>query len=219
MKLVLISDTHGQHRELNLPKGDVLVHAGDITFRGEHEITADFNAWLGELPFAHKVVIAGNHDFNFELLPEQGKEFLSNAIYLNDSGCEIDGVKFWGSPIQPWFMNWAFNRQRGEEIKKHWDLIPDGTDVLITHGPPSGLLDQPFGKQPSVGCWDLFEAIERVKPQLHVFGHIHGGYGERQFQGVQYVNASVVDEAYKLKNAPIIYEMKLKAKAAKAAGE
>jgi Icc-related predicted phosphoesterase len=127
--------------------------------------------------------------------------------YLNDSGCEIDGVKFWGSPITPWFHNWAFNRMRGAEIKEHWNLIPDNTNVLITHGPPYGFGDRPFGKHDRVGCEDLMSVVNRVKPKLHVFGHIHGSAGEQFFNGTHFVNASVVNEIYSVVNSPVVVDL------------
>ncbi|MBC7410804.1 MAG: metallophosphoesterase, partial [Arcicella sp.] len=100
-----------------------------------------FNEWMGSLPHRHKVVIAGNHDFFFEKYPKEAKRLITNATYLNDSGILIEGLHIWGSPIQPWFYDWAFNRKRGKDIRKHWDLIPTNTDILITHGPPFGILD------------------------------------------------------------------------------
>lgn len=121
------------------------------------------------------------------------------------------GLKFWGSPIQPWFHDWAFNRWRGSltegSIKKHWDMIPDDTDVLITHGPPKGFGDRPFGREKPVGCDDLLAAVLRIKPKLHVFGHIHGGYGFDVFNGTIFLNASSVDEAYKPVNSPVVFDI------------
>lgn len=207
MKLVLISDTHGKHRQFDIPDGDVLIHAGDIMSDGwdSFEIR-DFNNWLGELPQIRKIVIAGNHDWLFEK-HRSTRNLLTNAIYLEDSGTEIDGVKFWGSPVQPEFMNWAFNRKRGEKIKKHWGLIPEGTDVLITHGPPAGFRDWTRPGNESLGCRNLRETVSKIKPKLHVFGHIHGGYGEDHDGGTHFVNASLLNEAYQPTNKPIVVEL------------
>jgi len=199
--IACVSDTHDQHKSIEVPDADILVHAGDITMNGTPSKLMDFNDWLGEQPHKYKIVIAGNHDFYLEKHPECGQEILSNCIYLNDSGCEVMGLKFWGSPVQPWFFDWAFNRQRGDDIKKHWDLIPNDTDVLITHGPPYGILDDTFRSGP-LGCKDLLDAVGRVKPKLHVFGHIHPPRGVKIFNGTTFVNAAALDDDYNPWNIP-----------------
>lgn len=218
MRLVLISDTHGQHRKFDIPDGDVLIHAGDFMCDGRDvRDVVDFDVWIGSLPHRHKIVIAGNHD---QLLEGKDASFarsqITNATYLEESGIEIDGVRFWGSPYQPEFMNWAFNCSRGPEIKKHWDRIPEDTDVLITHGPPYGVGDQigtPGSKyftEGHLGCKDLAVAAARVRPKLHVFGHIHSGYGEYgpgYLTHVRFVNAALLNEAYRPANKPIVVDL------------
>lgn len=207
MKLVLISDTHGRHRQFSTPPGDVLIHAGDIMTNGyRKEEIVDFNDWLGEQPQAKKVVIAGNHDRLFESTTS-AQGVLTNAIYLENSGVTIAGLKFWGSPASPEFCNWAFNYKRGEDIDRIWRMIPDDTDVLITHGPPSGIQDWVKPGRPNLGCGNLRAATLRVKPKLHVFGHIHGGYGEYNDGTTRFVNASLVNEAYMPVNKPIVVEI------------
>ena len=129
MKIVAISDTHGLHRSLEIPDGDVLIHAGDLTRHGTLDDVREFNDFLGTLPHPHKIVIAGNHDFCFESDREACEELLTNCIYRQDQEVVIDGVKFYGSPWQPWFYDWAFNLERGPEIRAKWDLIP----VSYTH--------------------------------------------------------------------------------------
>ena len=223
MRLVLISDTHGLHRDLSLPEGDVLIHAGDFMSSGKSFLEiADFGAWMSSLPFKHRIVIAGNHDMTMQYQPEEARAMLWDATYLQDSECVIDGVKFYGSPWTTKFMNWAFMSERGSEMKAHWDKIPDDTDVLITHGPPHGILDgsQQWGDK--FGCEELRTAVFRVRPQLHVFGHIHFGYGEQKVVlksrsvGVTtataermpyFVNAAQVDEGYRLVNKPIVVDL------------
>jgi predicted phosphohydrolase len=210
MDLVILSDTHGSHMQVTVPDGDVLIFCGDGT-SGDIDSTHDFLNWIHSMPHRHKVIIAGNHDRFFE---HHGPDFMKGFIgevapsvkYLEDSGCEIDGVKFWGSPVQPRFFDWAFNRDRGADIKRHWDLIPDDTDVLITHGPPRGILDssKPLSPRPNhVGCADLLDAVQRVDPKVHCFGHIHGSYGYYSIGVTTFVNASLLDENYDLKNKPI----------------
>jgi hypothetical protein len=130
----------------------------------------------------------------FEPNPGAAKE-LSNAIYLENSGMELLGLKFWGSPIQPEFNNWAFNVARGAAIQPYWQMIPEGTDVLVTHGPPFGVLDKSFPSTSNLGCEELTKAVEQIRPRPNIFGHIHGGYGQMAANGTQFVNASVVDEA------------------------
>jgi Icc-related predicted phosphoesterase len=207
MNLVLISDTHGKHRQFEIPNGDVLIHAGDIMTSGwDGSEVRDFNDWLGELPHPHKIVIAGNHDWLFEK-HRSTRNLITNAIYLEDSGTEIKGLRFWGSPVQPEFMNWAFNRRRGEDIQKHWDLIPEGIDVLITHGPPAGFQDWTRRGGESLGCRNLRNTVSKIKPQVHVFGHIHGGYGGDHDGTTYFVNASLLNEAYQVANKPIVVEL------------
>jgi Icc-related predicted phosphoesterase len=212
LKVVCISDTHSKHKELIVPDGDVLIHAGDFTYFGSSiKEVESFNTWLGKLPHKHKIVIAGNHDVTFEVNPRRTigelevkhmESLLTNCVYLNDSGITIDGVNFWGSPITPWFFDWAFNRMRGKDIKKHWNMIPDNTNVLITHGPPLGVLDRVGPRL--TGCEDLMNRIEHLQHlKLHVFGHIHCGYGTQDLYGVKFVNAAVVGENYQLTGKPI----------------
>jgi Icc-related predicted phosphoesterase len=208
VRIVCISDTHGQHAKLSVPDGDILIHAGDFAAFGDTPIEIiDFNQWLGTLPHRHKVVIAGNHDWMFERHPGAARELLTNAIYLENSGTELAGLKIWGSPVQPEFNNWAFNVARGAAIRRYWKMIPASTDVLITHGPPYGVLDTAHPTTAHLGCEELAEAVQQIRPRLHVFGHIHGGYGEAKADGTLFVNASVVDEAYHLVNAPQAFEI------------
>jgi Icc-related predicted phosphoesterase len=208
LKFVAISDTHGKHTKLTLPSGDVLIHAGDISGRGNEVEAIDFLNWFSKQNFEYKILIAGNHDFYFERQPaEQIKKILpENIIYLNDSGTTINKIKIWGSPITPWFYNWAFNRHRGNEIKKHWDLIPADTDILITHGPVHGTLDNTKSGH-RAGCEDLLNRIKAIKPKVHICGHIHEAYGIIEKAGVTFINASVLNEKYELVNEPVIFEL------------
>lgn len=207
----------GGVREIN--HADIIVFCGDMSSRGYEREIRGFLDWFDkDLPSVPKIFIAGNHDFFFEdAHKDEIEELLSdypNLTYLNDSGCEIMGIKFWGSPVSPWFHDWAFNRyrSRGENglyqgIKAHWDAIPNDTDVIISHGPPRGILDRVNlpkpGENPHVGCDDLLEAIERVQPSVVAFGHIHEGYGTEHIQHVTYVNASSLNDRYEPMNKPI----------------
>ena len=215
MKIVAISDTHERHHLLNMPAGDVLVHSGDITNRGGIPKLAAFADWLKIQPYKHKVVICGNHDFCFQnpnhdiavnLLREAG------AIYLQDSSVTIDGINFWGAPWQPWFYDWAFNLQRGPEIRQKWDLSPDETHVLITHGPPRGILDlvdEDNGYTKHEGCNDLMNRIHQLSQlKLHVFGHLHYDGGKSQTRnGKIFINAAMADDGHNMGRQPVVVEI------------
>lgn len=213
MKLVCISDTHSLHRKLAIPDGDVLIHAGDWGGSGSWREWLDFNNWLDSLPHKHKVIIPGNHDeyceeFFISALQSVGK----NVHLLNESGVTLDGVTFWGSPWTPEFFNWSFMYARAEG-KKIWERIPDKVDVLITHGPPAGILDTVMRfktdeYQPeSTGCIDLLHRVRAVSPKVHIFGHIHEGYGQKTEGGTLFVNASSCTEHYRPINPPQVIEV------------
>jgi len=206
MKIVCISDTHGAHHEIQIPDGDLLLHAGDVSRRGKESEIADFNQWLGTLPHRHKVVVAGNHDFLFERQAAKAEALLTNAIYLKNNPTVIEGLTIWGSPVTPWFFDWAFNRQRGADIRRYWERIPAGTDILITHGPPRNILDKTvYGD--TVGCDDLLELVFQRKPKVHLFGHIHEAYGQLEIDDICFVNASIMNVNYKPVNDPIVLEI------------
>ena len=211
MRLVILSDTHGFHRAIPaVPDGDVLIHAGDLTRRGSLDELPEFFEWLDAHPHPVKLVIAGNHDWAFERQSARAESMVPPGVtYLRDSGITVDGVKFWGSPWQPWFLDWAFNLQRGAEIAAKWALIPDDVDVLITHGPPHGILDvvdRPPGKH--VGCEALRERIATLpKLRLHAFGHVHEGYGTFEEDGHRFANASICNLEYAPVNAPLVVDL------------
>lgn len=202
MKIVGISDIHNRQKQVGLPEGDVLVCAGDLTGAGNIWEVADFAQWLAEQKFKHKLVIAGNHDWAFEDRPDEARELMkeAGAIYLENSEVIIDGVKFWGSPWTPRFFDWAFNADP-DKLKECWDAIPADTDVLITHGPPYGILDINREGQ-HCGCSLLLDAVTRVNPQLHLFGHIHEGSGYMHGGQTHFMNVSVVNRSYYVVNPP-----------------
>ncbi|MGA1841591.1 MAG: metallophosphatase domain-containing protein [bacterium] len=205
MKIVIISDTHGFHEKIHIPSGDILICAGDICNQCTIEEIIQFDRFLAQLPHRHKIVIAGNHDFPFQNFPDIAKTSLQNCIYLQDSGVEINGIKIYGSPWQPWFFDWAFNLERGDEIRQKWDLIPHDTDILITHCPPFGILDIVHGQ--NQGCEELFKAIYRIRPKCYIFGHIHEGYGQLIIENSVFINASICDERYQPINKARIFEV------------
>lgn len=203
MQITTISDTHGLHYQLELPGGDLLIHAGDVCNRGTQEEAANFIDWFEKQPYTYKVFIAGNHDFFLENFTQKEIQNIlpKNVFYLNDSGIDIEGINIWGSPITPEFYNWAFNRKRGKEINKHWQLIPNNIDILITHGPAYGILDKTFHNQ-NVGCEELLKVMENIQPQYHIFGHIHEGFGTTQNQNTTFINTSSLDFNYKIRKTP-----------------
>jgi len=206
MRLVCVSDTHGYHDAMRVPDGDVLIHAGDLTKRGTLEEVRAAGEWLTKLPHKHKLVVAGNHDFLFERDPAAARALLTHATYLEDEAVEIDGVRFYGSPYTPEFFNWAFMLPRGEALRAKWSRIPNDIDVLVTHGPPHKILDR-TAHGDHAGCEALAERVAELKPQLHVFGHIHEGYGIRDDGPTRYVNASICTFDYRPKNTPMIFEL------------
>lgn len=208
MKIVCISDIHGFYEGIRVPDGDVLVVAGDFLGQGRYvSEVVHFNDWLGTLPHKHKIVVAGNHELVFEAEPSSCIAALTNAHYLEDSGLTIDGVKFWGSPWQPEFCDWAFNLPRqGEALDHAWSLIPVDIDVLITHGPPWGVLDRVKDSAP-LGCELLAARVLQVRPKVHIFGHIHYSAGEAFKDGVHFVNAAICNERYRSINKPIVVDL------------
>ena len=214
MRIVCISDTHNCNEQVAVPDGDLLIHSGDATITGTlHEIKL-FNRWFASLPHPMKIFVAGNHDVLFEQRPDDAQTLLDlGVIYLQDSAVELEGLKIYGSPWQPRFYDWAFNLMRGEEMAEKWALIPNEIDVLITHGPPNGILDlvprQYWDEK--TGCEELRKRVETIagsgRLKLHVFGHIHCGYGVHEEFGVRFVNASICDEEYRPSNRPIVIDI------------
>lgn len=212
MKIVSISDTHERENYYNIvvPEGDVLVHAGDITMGGSLKALNQFANWIKKHEHKHKIVISGNHDWCFQNQHHDiAVEILENAgiVYLQDSGIEIDGINFWGSPWQPWFHDWAFNLRRGREIAEKWKMIPNNCNVLVTHGPPYGILDS-AGLGEHVGCEALEKRIRQLdKLKVHIFGHIHEQHGVVHEHGIIFANASTCTRRYEPNNPPIVIEI------------
>jgi Icc-related predicted phosphoesterase len=208
LKFVAISDTHCRHRSLKLPKGDVLLHAGDISYRSTKQEIVDFLDWFAKQPFSHKIFIAGNHDYFFEREKQASiREMLPEGVhYLKEESIMIQGIKIWGSPYTPWFYRWAFNKQRGAAMAKHWTTIPADADLLLTHGPVYGILDQVLNEQ-HAGDRDLLRKVLEIKPKVHVCGHIHESYGMLKRFGIKFINACVLNESYELTNKPVVFEL------------
>jgi predicted phosphodiesterase len=212
-RIVFISDTHNLHEHVQLPKGDILIHAGDFTGQGQQHEVFSFFRWLTEQSnaFEHVIFIAGNHELSFERrgswLQTSLEELPANVHYLEDSEIVIDGIKFYGSPWQPEFYNWAFNLPRGKALAEKWALIPNDTDVLITHGPPNGICDYTLRDLIGTGCVDLLDRVLSIRPKIHVFGHIHEAYGYKEFNGTTFINASTMRTlSYSVNNDPVVVD-------------
>lgn len=231
MRIVAISDTHGMHHRMfhPIPDGDVLIHCGDMTGHGSLPEVSAVARWLGDQPHKHKIAIAGNHDGACESDAGVVSMFFRECgvLYLCDNAVELDGVKFWGAPWTPNFCDWYFMPKRNSpELKAKWDLIPDDTQVLITHGPPHGILDayvepryiERAGAE-HVGCELLRLRVAQLPIlRIHVFGHIHEGYGSerarfgsRQQSGdaglVTFVNAATCNRDYRPVNPPQVVDL------------
>lgn len=176
----------------------------------------DFHKWLNKQSAKHIISVQGNHekavekDFNFYKL--MAEEACPRVHFIDEGLLEIEGHKIWCSAITPYFCNWAWNRYPGEEIQKHWDLIPSSVDILVTHGPCYGILDGVLEFNVAlgettvrhVGCPQLLKKVLEIKPKVHLCGHIHGAAGSLIRDGVQFINASICDEQYKPTNFPYI---------------
>lgn len=211
MRIIGISDTHGQHQAVIVPAGDVLVHAGDCTEFGRLDELFQFCRWFAAQKPMHKILVAGNHDWCFESSNAMARAICREfgVHYLQDEEVVIDGVRFYGSPWTPKFMEWAFMRHRGE-LKPIWDRIPDGTNVLVTHGPPMGKLDWSHYSRDHSGCIELREAVERVKPQLHCFGHIHLDRGAAFNGETVFLNCCICNESYEPVNTPQAHDLEVR---------
>ncbi len=198
MRILHLSDTHNKHRDLGkMPEADVLVHSGDFTMAGSDREALDFLEWFCDLPYKHKIFIAGNHD---DCMLDATLEGLpSNVHYLHDSGITIDGVSFYGVPMLAGCID-------GEmQLIEHYELIPNKVDVLITHRPPLGILDGENGIH--YGSAALLDRVNAVKPKLHLFGHTHCANGISELYYTRFCNASLCNNNYTLASTPAILEL------------
>lgn len=205
LRIVAVADTHTFQSDFTapIPDGAVFVHAGDICRGGTLAELAPFARWLSALPHAHKLVVPGNHDWCFVREPDAVRAMLGPSVtVLEDSGCTIDGVRFWGSPWQPAFHDWAYNLPRGNSLAEKWALIPETTDVLITHGPPESIGDrtQMGGRH---GCADLLARVRALAPKLHLFGHIHEDGGAWQIGPTLFANVTT----WECERAPSVFDV------------
>jgi Icc-related predicted phosphoesterase len=205
LQIVILSDTHQLEGDVQVPSGDVLIHAGDFTFFSKSlKAILDFNHWLGELP--HRcVVVPGNHEFFLESDPSR-RSLISNATVLINEGVEIQGLRIWGSPVTPLYGG-AFCLSSSEDRRRLYTQIPEDIDVLLTHGPPYGILDSSPDSGMHSGCRELFDAVMRVRPKLHVFGHVHGAHGIFITDHTTFVNACLHGVDFGLDRSPQVFRL------------
>ncbi len=220
VRIVCISDTHTYHDQITLPEGDILIHAGDATFRGNKTEVTDFGRWFRAQDFKYKIFVAGNHDLGFENNPEftrrlllkgySNKDDKGQTKYLQDSGTELNingiNLKIWGSPWTPYFCDWAFNLRTEEELKSKWDLIPKDTDIFICHGPAMDCLDKSIQRGRPLGSYSLKQWLIENQPKLFVCGHIHESRGTMELGETRIVNAGICTRAYDATNKPFVID-------------
>lgn len=207
MKVYAVSDLHGTLPEI--PECDLLILGGDynpynrLTHQAAY-MNDVFRPWLDQVPAKEIVAIAGNHDFIFQqnrpdLLPEL------RWHYLQDSGIELLGLKIWGTPWTPTFYKWAFMKD-DQDLVECFAYMPQDLDILISHGPPRGILDKNRGGY-SCGSQSLLNAILDNRPKHTVFGHIHEAYGHFNLDGQKFYNVSQLDDTYRLRRGPTLIEV------------
>jgi len=227
--IVAVSDTHGINDVIHasdtdlipaikIPSGDIFIYAGDFCNSGALQDVLAFNRWLTEHDifnkFRYVVVVAGNHDIIFENSPHYAESFLhKQVIYLKDNECkcyygsELSAgkyVRIYGSPWSLEFNNWAFMKTE-EQLAKKFAKIPEGIDILVTHSPPYGILD--VVKNDHLGSKSLADKVKQIKPKVHIFGHLHEGYGHEEHDGIHYYNVSILDGMYSISNKPTEIEL------------
>lgn len=220
MKLVAISDIHSQSYDVNIPDGDILVIAGDLCAYGNISELIVLNDWLRTLPHKRKIITAGNNDKYIFDCPYDAKKILTHGeLYLHEPfQFEVDGKIFNGfaSPYSKEFGNWYFMHHDNSEGERLWSQVPDDTDLLVTHGPPYGLLDKLApqyirrGEDSNVGSTTLLKAVKRVNPAIHIFGHIHSRQGVIRNGNTVFVNAALCNEQYRPENSVAVLDLNVK---------
>lgn len=221
IKIAFISDTHMWGMPVReMPEADILLHAGDATYRGTVKEISSFAKEISKhledsrYKKGYKKIffVPGNHDWLFEKDEHLARRIMNDAgieVLINEA-VEFDGFKIWGSPVTPPFCNWAFNWS-DEKRMYLWENIPEDTDILITHGPPKYILDEVIerGKDSvrHTGCQYLANRVSKIEPKIHHFGHIHEGYGRILMGKTRYINSSIMCERYQPANKPIVEEL------------
>ena len=210
MKIWHISDTHGFHDRLSIPKDiDIVIHTGDCSnykdpFMNESEVKK-FIDWYEQVPIPHKIYIPGNHDTSIERNFVKAGDFILKDIHLlNHDWIMINNIKIFGSPFTPTFGDWAFMKAR-ETINRVWEQIPEGMDIVGVHGPCKGMLDLSYDRHNVLEfCGDNAlrkHILNRVKPKYFLSGHIHNfkdiintGFRHLPDYGITFSNAAAVED-------------------------
>lgn len=235
IKVAFISDTHSFHRRVKIPDCDILIHAGDVTGSGRHDLAEanllDFINWMADLPIKEKVFVPGNHDCLIENQPELWvKRFKNRGIHilmgtddlypgtvtqepeLFNRNIELMGLRIWGSPITPTFCNWSFMRNKNGPIANIWADIPEDSHIVVTHGPAYGINDYNMSGH-LCGCMDLRGKVSFMGrngyPLIHACGHIHESYGTHELGDTLCINASCADARYRISNQAVLVEVEL----------
>jgi Icc-related predicted phosphoesterase len=209
VKITCLSDTHGQHNSKKLNKwlaensGDILIFAGDLQLN-QYDDGKNFLSWMNDLSYKYKLMTFGNHDCNFQIIIDESKKY-KNLFVLNHEFINIEGINIFGSPYSLPFLNWWFMKTESE-LGELYKLIPDNTNILFTHGCPFGILDKTEGGV-LTGSKSLLNRIKELKDLKYcISGHIHEQYGKVKYDNVEFINASLLEEKYRLINTPIIID-------------
>ena len=196
MRIVVISDTHMLHERLVVPDGDLLIHCGDFSNEPISSEYDEFFGWFAGQPHQHKVLVAGNHDELMQQFPGMMRKRIPQGIvYLEDSATKIGGLQIFGSPWTPGVSYVAFtygHKHDGPHVPQ-WSMIPAFTDIVVTHGPPQGILDTNYAAK-HIGDAGLLARVTAIRPRAHLFGHVHDSNGRVERDGTIYVNAAIGDD-------------------------
>ena len=214
IRIVAVSDTHGFHRDVEIPDGDVLVHAGDITMNGEVDVMIDFVRWIAELPHRHKIVVPGNHDRCLDISQTKFDggvvrlfDLVRDVHYLVDASRMLEvrneKIKVYGAPWVPNLRGWAFWDRNYDKF----DTAPRDIDVLVTHAPPLGIrddnvMDTHFGSRHVVRYLNRCPLL-----RTHIFGHVHEEYGMDKRGEILFANACTCNRSYDPVNPPLVIEI------------
>ncbi len=208
IRIACFSDTHGQHKSKKLQEwfdknsGDILIYAGDYQLNNFDDGT-DFLHWISTTNYRKKVIVFGNHDGNYDILTTEAEK-LKDIVILNQGFAKVFGINIFGSPYSPKFLDWWFMKSE-PELEQLYAKIPKNTEILITHTPVFGILDEATNGY-SLGSWALEDRIKELKKlKYHICGHVHEAHGKYKNGRITYFNGSILDESYKVANFPITF--------------
>ena len=201
IRVVVLGDTRERHNEVTVPPGDILIHTGDFSLLGRNlNAVVDFNAWLGRLPHKHKIVVYGDQELPLDSDPSM-RGIIRNARVLLNQFVEIEGLRIWGAAAAPLYSPSSADANHRQRL---FEKIPPAIDILITHGPPLGILDCPPGEMVHAGHPEVLEAAKRAQPCFHLFGHVQGAYGTRKIRRTTFVNACLCEPGGVLSQEPVV---------------